>query len=90
MARYGDAKFALQLALQKGKVATSARHDCKALLIPINSPGSNFSTRRVALDQLIRNAQTGVNCYERIKEPFQILWIKKVLCPIPDGLFSAI
>jgi len=30
MARYGDAKLALQLALQKGKRAASVRHDCKA------------------------------------------------------------
>jgi hypothetical protein len=30
MTRYGDATFALQLALQKGKRAAPARHDCKA------------------------------------------------------------
>jgi len=33
MARYGDAKLALQLALQKGKRAAPARHDCKASVI---------------------------------------------------------
>ena len=27
---YGEADFALQLALQKGKRAASVRHDCKA------------------------------------------------------------
>ena len=30
MGRYGDREFALQLALQKGKRASPARHDCKA------------------------------------------------------------